>query len=67
MLCEDNLENYDGLDSDRNTEEEIETAVRFFPGVLSMKDGRWEDIEDNDDDDEEEEENGLMDFILSNI
>ncbi|OEU12801.1 hypothetical protein FRACYDRAFT_244076 [Fragilariopsis cylindrus CCMP1102] len=28
---------YDGLDSDRDTEEELETAIRFFPEVLSRR------------------------------
>ena len=28
---------YDGLDSDRDTEEEVETAIRFFPEVLSRR------------------------------
>ena len=37
MLCETELigENYHGLDSDRDTEAEIETALRFFPELLS--------------------------------
>ncbi|OEU07300.1 hypothetical protein FRACYDRAFT_251103 [Fragilariopsis cylindrus CCMP1102] len=41
MLCENTFENsftvadtYDGLDSDRDTEEEVETAIRFFPEVV---------------------------------
>lgn len=29
MLCENDAENHHGLDSDRDTEEEIETTVRF--------------------------------------
>jgi hypothetical protein len=38
MLC-DNNNNYDyrGLNSDRDTEEEVETAIRFFPDVLSRR------------------------------
>jgi uncharacterized membrane protein YqiK len=36
MLCDSNYENYRGLDSSRDTEEEVETAVQFFPGVLSF-------------------------------
>jgi hypothetical protein len=39
MLCENDLRNYRGLDSDRDTEEEVETAIRFFPEVLSGKGG----------------------------
>ena len=38
MLCENEFaeaDTYDGLDSDRDTEEEVETAIRFFPDVLS--------------------------------
>jgi hypothetical protein len=32
---------YDGLDSERDTEEEVETAIRFFPELLSRKGGRY--------------------------
>ncbi|MGK3741552.1 MAG: hypothetical protein ACI90V_008405 [Bacillariaceae sp.] len=37
MLCDDNIEadNYHGLDSDRDTEEEVEATLRFFPAVLT--------------------------------
>ena len=37
MLCEDDVEadDYFGLDSNRDTEAEIETALRFFPELLS--------------------------------
>jgi hypothetical protein len=35
MLCDNCLENYRGLDSSRDTEKEVETAIRFFPEVLS--------------------------------
>jgi hypothetical protein len=31
---------YRGLDSDRDTEKEVETAIRFFPNVLTRKGGR---------------------------
>ena len=51
MLCEDDLENdydYYGLDDSRDTEAEVETAIRFFPEALSRKkmartddDGLW--------------------------
>jgi hypothetical protein len=40
MLCENEFagaDTYDGLDSDRDTEEEVETAIRFFPEVLSRR------------------------------
>jgi len=36
MLCDQNEENYQGLDSDRDTEAEVETALRFFPEVLPL-------------------------------
>lgn len=32
-------EEYDGLDDARDTKEEVETALRFFPGVLSRRGG----------------------------
>jgi hypothetical protein len=61
MLCEDNdtaNENYNGLDSDRDTEEaEVETAIRFFPEVLSRR--KQINIEDDDDDEEQELVGGL--------
>jgi hypothetical protein len=39
MLCDQYGEgdNYRGLDSDRDTEAEVETVIRFFPGVLSRR------------------------------
>jgi hypothetical protein len=39
MLCEKNsyADNYRGLDSDRDTEDEVEAAIRFFPEVLSKR------------------------------
>jgi hypothetical protein len=42
MICDDTIDagDYRGLDSDRDTEAEIETAVRFFPDVLSRR-GRF--------------------------
>jgi hypothetical protein len=41
MLCDNNIEadNYRGLDSDRDTEEEVETVIRFFPDVLTRRGG----------------------------
>jgi hypothetical protein len=39
-LCNDNAvdsDNYHGLDSERDTEEEAETTIRLFPEVLSRK------------------------------
>jgi hypothetical protein len=40
MLCDNGAdEDYRGLDSDRDTDEEIETTIRFFPGVLTRKGG----------------------------
>ncbi|OEU17925.1 hypothetical protein FRACYDRAFT_238355 [Fragilariopsis cylindrus CCMP1102] len=41
MLCEKNpyTDDYRGLDSDRDTEDEVEAAIRLFPGVLSKKSG----------------------------
>jgi len=42
MLFDDDVgEDYRGLDSDRDTEAEVETAVRFFPNVLSREGGRY--------------------------
>ena len=45
MLCEDDLENnYNGLDDSRDTEAEVESAIRFFPEVLSRrKSRRWDE------------------------
>jgi len=41
MLCEKNdSDNYRGLDSDRDTEEEVEAIVRLFPDVLSRRSRR---------------------------
>jgi hypothetical protein len=39
MLCEidSDSEEYRGLDSDRDTEQEVETTIRFFPDVLSRQ------------------------------
>ena len=37
MICSNDLENYHGLDSDRDTEQEVETAIRLFPKVLTTK------------------------------
>ena len=39
MLCDNSTEaeNYSGLDSDRDTEAEVETIIRFFPEVLSRR------------------------------
>jgi hypothetical protein len=41
MLCDINIDseadNYHGLDIDRDTDEEIETSIRFFPEVLSRR------------------------------
>jgi hypothetical protein len=39
MLCDNdaNGEHYRGLDSGRDTEEEVETAIRLFPDVLSRR------------------------------
>jgi hypothetical protein len=55
MLCEiddGDSEDYRGLDSDRDTAQEVETAIRFFPDVLS----RRKTIVLNDDDDDEFED-----------
>ncbi|OEU07425.1 hypothetical protein FRACYDRAFT_251230 [Fragilariopsis cylindrus CCMP1102] len=39
MLCDDDVEadDYFGLDSNRDTEAEVETALRFFPELLSRR------------------------------
>jgi hypothetical protein len=42
LLCSNtklDSDNYRGLDSDRDTEEEVETSIRFFPDVLSRRIG----------------------------
>eukprot|EP00751_Fragilariopsis_kerguelensis_P019343 CAMPEP_0170839086 /NCGR_PEP_ID=MMETSP0734-20130129/3785_1 /TAXON_ID=186038 /ORGANISM="Fragilariopsis kerguelensis, Strain L26-C5" /LENGTH=313 /DNA_ID=CAMNT_0011206661 /DNA_START=67 /DNA_END=1005 /DNA_ORIENTATION=- len=36
MLCDQNEDDYRGLDSNRDTEAEVETALRFFPEVLPL-------------------------------
>ncbi|OEU23212.1 hypothetical protein FRACYDRAFT_233381 [Fragilariopsis cylindrus CCMP1102] len=54
MICESDYDdgNYQGLDSDRDTEAEVETVLRLFPGVMTR---RKEIVYYEDDDDEEEE------------
>lgn len=37
MICDQEYENYQGLDSERDTEAEVETALRFFPDLLTRK------------------------------
>ncbi|OEU17918.1 hypothetical protein FRACYDRAFT_238348 [Fragilariopsis cylindrus CCMP1102] len=37
MLCDNDFDNYHGLDSDRDTEEEVETTLRCFPELLSRR------------------------------
>jgi hypothetical protein len=59
MLCDNSdpndEEGYLGLDSDRDTEAEVETAIRFFPEVLSRrKEISWDYTSDDLDDDGEE-------------
>jgi hypothetical protein len=61
MLCDNGVNDYHGLDSDRDTEQEVETTIRFFPEILSRQkaivlDENEDDDDDDDDDDEEEEE-----------
>jgi hypothetical protein len=55
MLCDNdvNSDNYCGLDSSRDTEEEAATAIRFFPELLSRR--KIINISLEVDDDEEEE------------
>ena len=45
MLCDNDFmaEDYGGLDSDRDTEAEVEATIRFFPEILTR---RKEDYED---------------------
>jgi hypothetical protein len=45
LLCSNDADadNYRGLDSDRDTEDEVETAVRFFPDVLSRRAGHFDE------------------------
>jgi hypothetical protein len=40
-ICSNYEDDYHGLDSDRDTEAEVETAIRFFHEVLSRKLHRW--------------------------
>jgi hypothetical protein len=56
MLCESELgEDYHGLDRGRDTEEEVETAIRFCPEVLRRrKEIVWYIPEDGDDDDSDD-------------
>ena len=43
MLCDPNHgDDYQGLDSNRDTEAEVETAIRFFPEVLSRRGGEYD-------------------------
>ena len=37
MLCDNDFDDYHGLDSDRDTEEEVETTLRCFPELLSRR------------------------------
>ena len=42
MLCDQNEgDDYCGLDSDRDTEAKVETAIRLFPEVLSRRGGEY--------------------------
>ena len=45
LLCNNDADadNYRGLDSDRDTEAEVETAIRFFPEVLSRREDRFDE------------------------
>ncbi|OEU07105.1 hypothetical protein FRACYDRAFT_251839 [Fragilariopsis cylindrus CCMP1102] len=45
LLCNNHVDadNYRGLDSDRDTEAEVETAIRCFPDVLSRRDDRFDE------------------------
>jgi len=50
MICDqnDDAENYRGLDSTRDTEAEVETALRFFPNLIRRrKEVVWDDFEDD--------------------
>jgi hypothetical protein len=42
FLCDNKQhENYRGLDCDRDTEDEVEAAIRFFPNVISRRGGEF--------------------------
>jgi hypothetical protein len=42
FLCDNKQhENYRGLDCDRDTEDEVEAAIRFFPNILSRRGGEF--------------------------
>jgi hypothetical protein len=44
LLCSNNIDDYKGLDCDRDTEKEVETAIRFFPEVLSRRGGSYNEF-----------------------
>jgi len=37
MICDQDFDNYQGLDKNRDTEAEIETALRIFSNVVSRR------------------------------
>jgi hypothetical protein len=59
MFCSIDADNYRGLDSDRDTKEEVETAIRFFPNVLTRN--NWI-IWDDDDDEIWDDDRGVIDY-----
>jgi hypothetical protein len=61
MLCDNtdvDDEDYRGLDSERDTEEEVETAIRFFPEVLSRT--KYLFLGEEEEEEEEERAEELM-------
>ena len=43
MLCDQNADNYQGLDINRDTVKQVETIVRIFPNLLSKrKETKWD-------------------------
>jgi hypothetical protein len=43
MLCDNDIDDgdYHGLDSDRDTENEVETAIQLFPEILTRRTTEW--------------------------
>jgi hypothetical protein len=58
---------YCGLDADRDTEDEVETAIRFFPEVLSRQGRTWDNDDDDDDDDDDDEEGEVKYYPIQSM
>jgi len=68
MICDNNDgdddANYRGLDSSRDTEAQVETALRFFPEVISQP--CWEDGDEDEGEDEDEDEEYPIQRLCNN-